>query len=165
MSKKKQFEVPQSEEEAHANRAQMTVTKSAWKKAAVHSGVVCPSGAVISIRLPNLPKLAESGEIPNELVDLATAAEQVELGDIPKDALEKLSKLQDFLISETVVEPEVSLEEVNELPYEDLIFLGELAHRRRDVDALGNQIAGLDKLAKYATFRTVTDGDEDSLDA
>lgn len=160
-----QYEVPASEEEAHANRVKMTSSKAAWKRAATHDGIVCPSGAVISIKLPNLPKLAEAGEIPNELVDLATAAEQVTPGEVPKDVLEKLSKLQDFLISETVVKPEVKPEEVSELPYEDLTFLAELAHRRRDVDALGNQIAGLDKLDKYATFRDLNDSDEVALDS
>lgn len=159
------YEVPASEEEAAANREKMTVSKSGWKKAAIHKGVVCPSGAVISIKLPNLPKLAESGEIPNELVDLATAAEQVTPGEVPKDVLEKLSKLQDFLVAETVFEPKITPEEVSDLPYEDLTFLAELAHRRRDVDALGNQIAGLDALDKYATFRDDDDSDEASLDS
>lgn len=159
------LEVPLSEEDAHANRVKLTATKTAWKRAATHDGIVCPSGTVVSIKLPNLPKLAEAGEIPNELVDLATAAEQVTPGQVPQDVLGKLSKLQDFIVAETVVKPEIKPEEVADLPYEDLEFLAELAHRRRDVDALGNQIAGLDKLDKYATFRDLNDSDEVALDS
>ena len=73
----KNLEVPTSEEEAEANRASLTASKTAWKKSGVHRGVVCPSGTVISVRLPNLAELAEADAIPNELVDIATAAGQL----------------------------------------------------------------------------------------
>lgn len=159
------YEVPKSEEAAQANREKMTATKTAWMKAAEHPGVVLPSGAVITVRIPNLAKLAQSGEIPNELVDIAAAAEQAGDRDMPADALEKLAKLQDFLVAETVVAPKITPDEVSKLPAEDLPFLAEIAYRQRDVDAVGNSIAGLDKLAKYATFREEYDSDEAALDA
>lgn len=157
--------VPTSEEEAHANREKLTATKTAWKKAGVHSGVVCPSGVVISIKIPNLAKLAQSGEIPNELVDLATKAESGDIDAVTPDALAKLAELQNFLISQTVVEPKIAPADVADLPTEDLQFITEIAYRQRDVDAVGNQIAGLDKLATYATFRDQRLSDEALLDA
>src|SRR5574343_1993250 len=101
----KNLEVPNSEEEAEANRESLTASKTAWKKSGVHKGVVCPSGAVISVRLPNLAELAEADAIPNELVDIATAAGQVDPGDVPADALKKLASLQRFIVSVAVVNP------------------------------------------------------------
>lgn len=157
--------VPKSEEEAAANREKLVVSKTAWKKAGVHTGVVLPSGAVVSVRVPNLAKLAEAGEIPNELVDVATAAEQVGPENTPPDALAKLAEVQKFIVSQTVVDPKITPEEVDDLPGEDLPFLSEIAYRQRDIDAIGNPIAGLDKLAKYATFRDDHDRDEVALDA
>lgn len=161
----KNLAVPSSEEEAEANRASLTSSKTAWKKSGVHKGVVCPSGAVISVRLPNLAELAEADAIPNELVDIATAAGQVEPDQVPDDALKKLAQLQRFIVSVAVVEPSITPEDVRELPTEDIAFIEQIAYRQRDVDALGNQIAGLDKLAKYATFREIDDSDEVALDA
>jgi len=156
---------PSSEEEAAENRAKLVGSKTAWKKAGVHTGVVLPSGFVISVKIPNLPALAESGSIPNELVDLAVAMQGDDPPPVDSDALTKLSELQSFLVSKTVVEPAITPDEVSDLPAEDLQFIIEIAYRQRDVDALGNQISGLDKLAKYATFRDVSYGDEALLDA
>lgn len=160
-----ELKVPKSEEEAAENRAALTTTKTKWKKAAVHPGVVCPSGEVIAIKLPNVATLAKNGEIPNELVDIATTVSQVGLDKAPPDALEKLADFQQFLVAATVHEPKITVEEVPDLPAEDIEFLQALAFRQRDYDALGNSIAGLDKLANYATFRPDNDSDEVALDS
>ena len=158
-----QLEVPESLEAAAENRAKLrTKNKTEWKKRKVHTDVVCPSSAVVDIQLPNLTQMLESGEIPNELVDIATAA-QTTGSDPSPDALIEFAKLQRHLIAKTVVRPEITPEDVTDLPPEDVEFLSDIANRRRDVDAVGNQIAGLDTVAKYANFRDKPDSDEDVL--
>lgn len=158
--------VPSTESEAEANVAAMkTKNKTEWKKQAVHPHVVLPSGAVISVKIPNLAALAQSGEIPNELVDIATATSNMASPeDVPKDALEKLAKLQDYLVTLTVVEPAITEADVKDLPAEDIPFLSEIAYRQRDIDAVGRSIAGLDRVTKYARFRDDSDRDEALLD-
>lgn len=159
--------VPKSEEEAAETRAKLVTSKTAWKKNRVHKGVVCPSGAVISVQIPNLTTLAASGEIPNELVDIAAAVTQTLAAGkpVPEDSMEKMQELERYLVLHTVAEPKITKEDIDDLPAEDVSFIGELAFRQRDTDALGNSIAGLDALAKYATFRDLNAGNEDFLDA
>lgn len=154
--------VPKSHEEAEKNRAKYaTKTKTEWKKKRVHENVTCPSGAVVDIQIPNLTQMIESGEIPNELVDVATAAQTGAEPD--PDALKRLAELQRHLIAQTVVRPAITADDVSDLPSEDVEFLNDIANRRRDYDALGVNIAGLDTVAKYATFRDKHDSDEDVL--
>lgn len=157
------LEVPNSPESAAKNRTKLaTKTKTEWKKKRVHKDIVCPSGAVIDIQLPNLSQMLEAGELPNELVDIATAS--VSTGDSPDaEALVEFAKLQRYLIAKTVVRPEITPEDVVDLPPEDTEFISDIANRRRDIDAVGNQIAGLDTVAQYATFRDESDSDEDVL--
>lgn len=158
--------VPTTEAQAEANVAAMkTKNKTEWKKKAVHSNVVLPSGAVISVKVPNIAALAQSGEIPNELVDIATATSNMASPeDIPADALEKLAKLQNYLIALTVVEPSITEDDVKDLPAEDIPFITDIAYRQRDIDAVGRSIAGLDRVGKYARFRDDDDRDEALLD-
>ena len=59
------------------------------------------------------------------------------------------------LISRTLVEPKVAPEEVKDLPFEDIELLAALATRQRDVDALGQHIAGLDDNEKWRRFRGI----------
>jgi hypothetical protein len=159
------LEVPATPEDAEKNRESLqTKSKTAWKAQAVHKGVVLPSGAVIAVKVPNLAALAQAGEIPNELVDIATTSANAGGDEIPADALEKLAKLQDYLVAVTVVEPKITQEDVKDLPTEDITFITEIAYRQRDIDAVGNSISGLDRVSKYATFRDNHDGDEALLD-
>ena len=157
------LEVPASPEEAAENRSKFaTKSKTEWKRNKVHKDVVCPSGSVIDIQIPNLTQMLEAGEIPNELVDVATAA--ATSGEAPDAAsLIEFAKLQRHLVAKTVVRPTITADDVPDLPPEDIDFLNDIANRRRDVDAVGNQIAGLDTVAKYATFRDQSDSDEDVL--
>ena len=157
------LEVPKSFEEAEKNRAAFaTKNKTEWKKRKLHKNVVCPSGAVIDIEIPDLTDMLESGEIPNDLVDVATAT--ASSGTAPDaDAMKKLAAMQRHLIAKTVVRPAITPEDVRDLPPEDRDFINDVANRRRDIDAVGNQIAGLDTVAKYATFRDDSDSNEDVL--
>jgi hypothetical protein len=53
----------------------------------------------------------------------------------------------------TVVEPKITIDDVPELPYEDIEMLAELATRQRDLDAVGNHIGGLHEVEAFRTFR------------
>lgn len=124
---------------------------AAWKKAGAHA-VVLNSGAVVKVRIPNLPQLVETGELPNDLIDvaidLASGKEEVTTEHIKDQA-----RFYRALISRTVVEPKITEDDVPDLPFEDVELLAELATRRRDIDAVGNHLGGLDASPKFRKFR------------
>lgn len=126
---------------------------AAWKRRREHD-VTLPSGAEVTIVLPNLPALAKAGQIPNELLDVAS--EQVNTGQVEASTAEQITLLADFhryLVSITVVAPKIEADDVPELPYEDINMLVEFAIRSRDQDALGHHLSGLDRTAEWRSFR------------
>jgi hypothetical protein len=136
-------------------------TKTSWKKAAVHEGITLPSGTVVSIRLPNLSLMLKTGNIPNTLVDAAVEMQNVISkgnAEITREMIEQQWDYYSFLVSKTVVEPELTAEEVAEIPAEDVEMLVEFATRQRDIDAVYRHIAGLDKLESFRRFRSLSSG-------
>lgn len=132
-------------------------TLAGWKKAKRH-GVTLPSGVSVQVEIPNLPALIKTGQIPNDLVDLTIKAAQ---GDLIVDK-ELISQQADFtakLVAITVKEPEITEDDVAELPYEDCELLVEVATRQRDLDAEGHHIGGLEKSADFRRFRGLDFGD------
>lgn len=133
-------------------------TKTAWKKNAIHEGVRLPSGAVVSIRIPNLSALLKAGSIPNDLVDAAIqfAASQELTADVMKEG-------HDFLVwavPRTVVDPKIDEDEVDDLPAEDLELLATFIGRTNDVDAVGHHLGGLHTNAEWRRFRGIVSLDE-----
>lgn len=131
-------------------------TAAAWKKAKYHS-VVLASGSEIELSIPNLPVLAKTGQIPNDLISAAVGVISGETQITP----ELLAEQADFaakLVSIAVHSPKVKEDEVNDLPYEDIELIVEIATRQRDVDALGRQIAGLHKSKEWLDFRAKLSG-------
>jgi hypothetical protein len=142
-------------------------TKTKWKGAKAHS-VTLPSGTVVKFQIPNLAVMAKSGQLPNSLLAVAVPG-SVKEDDVtsPEEAQERIARLADFqkwLIAKAVVEPEISEEDVADLPTEDVDCLVELATRGRDQDAIGHHIGDLEKSAEWRRFRGVPDLDEDLLD-
>lgn len=143
--------------------------KSAWKKAGVHT-VTLPSGFVAEIRIPNLAQMAKAGELDNDLLQYAIPGNRADETEekTPEQKKENLAKLADFhawLVSQTLVAPELTPEEViPTVPTPDLEVLVELASRRRDMDATGHHIGGLEASAVFRKFRGIDGGDEDILD-
>lgn len=130
------------------------VTKAAWKKAAFHS-VLCPSGATVGIRIPDLSAMIENGDIPNSLIEVAIGTA---LGTAPEPSVELVAKQREFTdltVMRTVVEPKLNEEDLSDIPTEDKEFLVSIATRNRDVDAEGNHIAGLDKSERFRRFRRI----------
>lgn len=131
--------------------AEKKTTLAAWKKAATHD-VILNSGVQVTIKLPNLPELVAAGEFPNHLVETAI---NVATGNTKVTAEEVKSQAEFYreVVARTLVEPAVSPDDVKELPFEDIELLAALATRQRDIDALGHQIAGLDKSEDWRRFR------------
>lgn len=146
-----------------------TTSKSAWKKAGVHT-VTLPSGAVVDIRIPNLAQMAQAGELDNDLLqyavpNLPTDADEEPTPEQKKENLTKLANFHQWLVSKTLVSPALSPDEVKEtVPTPDLEVLVELASRRRDMDVVGHHIGGLEVSAEFRKFRGIESGDEDFLD-
>lgn len=128
-----------------------TVTKGQWKKSATHEGITLPSGAVVDIRIPNLPAMVKAGKLPNQLVEVATQAAAT--GQVPDDLLERLDEYNNFLVVNTVAAPEVEESDVPDLPYEDVEMIVAFATRQIDTDAIGHHLAGLETVDSFRRFR------------
>ena len=76
------------------------------------------------------------------------------LGEQVTATLEPVNIL-DRIIAETKLTPQ----DVADLPYEDVLFLVEIATRQRDLDALGEHLAGLPVAKDWETFREGIGGD------
>jgi hypothetical protein len=129
---------------------------SAWKKAGVHE-VTLPSGTEVTITIPNLPQMVKNGSIPNNLLDAAIGAIQKET--ITRELLAEQAEFFSLLVTTMVKEPSITADDVADLPYEDIELLVEIGTRQRDLDALGNHIAGLHRSAEWRRFRGLDYGD------
>jgi hypothetical protein len=141
-------------------------SKTAWARKAVHL-VTCPSGMEVKIRIPNLGLLLEGDALPQtlrnaalqELVDpmsarVARGAPEGN-GGAPAVSLDEVRELYDlhkWLVVQTVIEPALALEDLPELPQEDLEMLTQLATRERTTDAAGRSL-GTEPLSRWETFR------------
>lgn len=131
-----------------------TKSKAAWKKRAVHKDITLPSGAVIDITLPNLPKLIKGGQVPNPLVDAAVGTNAMSR----KPTREDVENMWDFLvwlIPTMVVSPEITGEDVPDLPVEDIEKLLAFANRSDDIDAVGKHLGGLETHQSFRDLRGI----------
>lgn len=149
--------------------SQSTTSKSAWKKAGVHT-VTLPSGAVVNIRIPNLAQMAQAGELDNDLLqyavpNLPTDPDEEPTPEQKKENLTKLAAFHQWLVSKTLVDPALDPDEVKDtVPTPDLEVLVELASRRRDMDVVGHHIGGLEVSADFRKFRGIEPSGSDFLD-
>lgn len=135
-------------------------SKSGWKNNRRHT-VTLPSYTVVDLEIPNLPQLIKTGQIPNNLVDAALGAAQAQQGQAPtREQIGQQAEFNDHLVSIAVKDPEITADDVADLPYEDVEMIVEIAMRQRDVDALYRQLGGLHKSEEWRTFRGVGLGAE-----
>lgn len=138
-----------------------------WKKAGQHD-VTLASGFEVAMRIPNLPELVQSGEFPNHLVETAIKLANADPADpenkITADDIKEQAEFYRALVSKSLVDPEVTPEEVKDLPFEDVELIVSIATRQRDLDAVGNHISGLEKSEQWRRFRKVQDIYEDLED-
>jgi hypothetical protein len=129
------------------------VSLAAWKKQAEHHPTL-PSGATVGIRIPDLPRLIETGVIPNHLTDAALSVAAGGSDDAPtRELIVQQREFTDLLVLQTVVEPKLSEADLESIPYEDKEMIVQIATRQRDLDALGEHLAGLTTSEKFRRFR------------
>lgn len=131
-------------------------TAAEWKKNKNHT-ITLLSGTVVEIRIPDLPTLVKTGNIPNELIDVAISVSEGKK-KINRETIIEQADFFNLLCSLTVVTPKVSLEDfaADVLPFEDKEMLVEFATRQRDIDAIGHHIAGLEQVKSFREFRGIT---------
>jgi hypothetical protein len=126
-----------------------------WVAAGVHHAELA-TGVWVKIRFPDLATLVAAQRVPDTLRQVAseTFLRQVEIetGDKSEPLnLAKLGELYDlnmWLVSQMLVEPTLTADEVKQLPAEDLDVLIELALRERDTDARG-RVLGVAPVAQF----------------
>lgn len=153
--------------EVTQDKQETVASASEWKAAAGHV-VTLPSSKKVRFKIPNLAVLAKSGELPNSLLAVAVpgSVKEAEVTD-PDEAQARIARLAEFqrwIIAKAVIEPQITEEDVDNLPTEDVDCLVELATRGRDQDAVGHHISGLEDSAEWRRFRGVPDLDQDLLD-
>jgi hypothetical protein len=134
------------------------VSKSAWAKKGVHEGVTLNSGAVVTIKIPNLPALLKKDAVPNDLIEQAISfqgARQV-TAEMLKDQWDFIR----WIVPITVLSPEISEDDVENLPAEDVEMIAGFASRTIDTDAIGHHLGGLETSAEWRRFRNQLDIDE-----
>ncbi len=130
-----------------------TTTLAAWKKAGIHT-ITLATGIEVDIKLPNLPELVSAGEFPNHLVEVAINVASGE-SKVTAEEIKAQAEFYRELVSKTLVAPKLTPEEVKDVPFEDIELIAAIATRQRDVDALGEHIAGLDKSEQWRKFRGI----------
>lgn len=126
-----------------------------WRKAAAHT-IQLPSSTWVKIRIPDLSTLVARNLVPDTLKRIAAQAflrdvkleTGVEEAPLNIETLGQLADLNYWLVSWMLVEPEVSAEDVRDLPAEDLELLVSIAQRETDVDARGVPL-GVVPLARF----------------
>jgi hypothetical protein len=151
---------------AENRSSRKTTAKSSWLKSGLHT-ITLHSGAVVKIRYPNLALMIRLGLVPTQLRTVAMKVAKGEINmvgggigeDMPDDKsdeafeeLGKLVELLDMLVMQMVAEPELTQEDVDQMPAEDRDMLLAIANRERDVDAVGRRL-GVEPLDRWDTFR------------
>lgn len=139
---------------------QKAVSLDQWAQAATHYPLL-PSGARVGIRIPDLPRLIEAGEVPQHLLDVAIGVATGERLEPSVELITKQAEFTDELVKRTVIEPKLDDEAVKRIPFEDKDFIVAIATRQRDLDAEGEHLAGLTKSEKFRRFRRLGEFTED----
>jgi hypothetical protein len=100
-----------------------------WKAKSLHT-IPLPSGAEVSIRLPNVSKMVIGGDFPNALRDIALRELQgLDRGELTMEQLEAAVTFGNYVVCATVVDPKLTPDDLDELPQEDVEALAALAKR------------------------------------
>jgi hypothetical protein len=134
-------------------------TLAEWKKAKQHT-ITLPSGTVVEVVVPNLPKLVQTGQIPNSLIDIALKVVQGSK-QITREDIEAQPDFYNKICAFTVVKPKLGDDDFEDIPYEDKEMLVEIATRQRDLDAVGHHLGGLETVKDWRNFRGLSHVYED----
>lgn len=134
----------------------------AWAQAGVHN-IMLPTGVRVDVRIPDLAAIIEGGELPQNLLDAAlSAASQQNEPDAKKVSVEDIARereFTDFLVSKTLVKPEVSPDQARQIPTEDREMIASIALRLRDMDAEYKTLGGLEKSENFRKVRKLGEFD------
>jgi hypothetical protein len=134
-------------------------SKAGWKKAAVHT-VTLESGMVVKIKLPDLPKLIEAGAIPQSLIDVAIDVATNQQRERPSpEVIKQQREFTDMVVIATVVEPAITADDLDDIPYEDKEMLVEFATRQRIFDAKGHHLSGMETDKDFRRFHRLGEFD------
>lgn len=143
---------------------------TALKKRRFHEGVTLPSGAVVTVTLPNLGKMIHANELPNDL--LAAALKQYaptpdgeNAPQLTEDDLKKDWEFVKWVVPLTLHEPKVKSEDVDDLDPMDITMIANFAARRIDIDAVGHQLGGLETQKSFRDHRGIFTFEEALADA
>jgi len=148
-------------------------TAGSWKKRGGPHRITLPSGQRVLARVLGLSQLARLEGLPDDLTDAvvmhvvnlehgglpaAIGAELSKAGHGDEQAAEKANQyIADFgrltkhLVAEALVEPALSVDDLDEVPEEDLEMLMRIVTGRQTFDAAGVRI-GVEPLDAWATF-------------
>lgn len=134
-------------------------SKSGLKKRRLHEGVTLPSGAVVTIKLPNLGQMIHAGTLPNELVQ-AALKQQTPVGEDERPKLTEEDLKQDWefvewVVPQTLHEPKIESSDVVDLDPADITMIANFAARRIDIDAVGHQLGGLETQKSFRDHRGI----------
>lgn len=147
---------------------------AAWKKRGGPHRITLPSGQRVLARVLGLSQLARLEGLPDDLTDAvvvhvvnleqgglpaAIGAELSKAGHGDTEAAEKahqhiadFGRLTKHLVAEALVEPDLTVNDLDEVPEEDLEMLMRIVTGRQTFDAAGVRI-GVEPLDAWATFR------------
>jgi hypothetical protein len=142
-----------------AEKSSWAESKTAWKRRTVHN-VTLETGMQVRIKFPDAGELIRQDALPDELIHIAFmdqfAPDKLReiIGDAKEEAdlLKNFNELGDRLAVEMLVDPKLTLDELRQIPQEDLDMLKQIAMRERDTDARGVKL-GVVRLDVFATFR------------
>lgn len=144
-------------------------SKTRLLKRRVHEGVTLPSGAIVTIVLPNLGHMIKTETLPNDLIQAALKQHiPVEGEEQPKLTEEDLKKDWDFVewvVPLTIQEPKITTADVADLDPRDITMVANFASRRTDLDAVGHQLGGLETQKSFRNLRGIFSLDEALADA
>jgi hypothetical protein len=145
-----------------------------WKKRGGPHRITLPSGQRVLANVLGLSQLARLEGLPDDLTDAVVlhivnlengglpakiGAELSKAGHGDEEAAEKANQyIADFgrlakhLVAEALVEPELTVDDLDEVPEEDLEMLMRIVTGRQTFDAAGVRI-GVEPLNAWATFR------------
>lgn len=140
------------------------VSVDAWKHAAVREVELQSGAGIVRQRPGTLAQAIRGGRVPNPLLELAVRVEyrgmtDEEVAGLSAEQAAAWEEFKNWYIAETLVEPQVTPEDVAELPVGDREQLWRSAWHM--FDAIGDAVRSL---AEYQSFRERARGAEASGD-
>lgn len=126
-----------------------------WKAKRKEGGkITLPTGTQVRIEVPDLVELLAQGHVPNPLVKFALeATESLQTGlDVDMDKIKEAAEFMRWVVAVTVKDPEIEPSDVPEIDAMDTAMVLEFAMRQRQVDAVGHQLHGLEKIQDWRRF-------------